>query len=203
MVIIKFFVGIYHQHVRMRIFNAFPGQAHKYITIQEILMNSLLLEINKQADEQIIESKTINDNIDFLTEYLSMSTDQLNEAVTTWLAKVRNAISNGKLDPNKKDAVIKILGALSAITNPDLADALDEKGDLGTILWYAGDKDKTKSNAGLKRLEIIGNHPSVKTFIANAANAVQDPQSIDTFTKQIQARIEPVMNKRLGAERKQ
>jgi len=48
---------------------------------------------------------------------------------------------------------------------------------------------------------MIGNDPSVKTFTANAAKAVEDPQSIDTFTKQIQSKIEPIMNKRLGLER--
>lgn len=165
-------------------------------------MDSLLFQINEHANNTIVESAIINDNIDILTEYLSMSTDQLNEAVTTWLAKVRTVISNGKLDPSKKDSIIKILGALAAVSNPDLADALDAKGDLGTILFNAGDKDNMKSNAGLQRLLMIGRDPSVKTFVANAAKAVEDPQAIDTFTKQIQAKIEPIMNKKLGKERK-
>lgn len=165
-------------------------------------MDSLLFQINNDAKDSLTESGIIAANIDILTEYLSMTTAQLNEAVTTWLAKVRNSISGGKLDPSKKDAVTKILGALAAISNPDLADALDEKGDLGTILFNAGDKDSMKSNAGLQRLLMIGRDPSVKTFVANAVKAIEDPQAIDTFTKQIQAKIEPVMNKKLGIERK-
>ncbi len=164
-------------------------------------MDSLLYQINKNADGMITESTIIANNLDFLTEYLTISMEQLNEAVTTWLARVRNSISNGKLDANKKDSIIKILGALAAISNPDLADALDDRGDLGTILFNAGDKDKNKSNAGLQRLLILGRHPSVKSFVQTAAKAVNNPQSIDAFTKQIQAKIEPIMNKKLSTER--
>lgn len=165
-------------------------------------MNSLLCQINEQAKTVLTENEIINDNIDLLTEYLSMSTEQLNEAVTTWLAKVRNTITSGKLDPAKKDSVVKILGALAAISNPDLADALDEKGDLGTILFNAGDQDNIKSNAGLQRLLMIGNDPSVKTFVANALKAVEDVHTIEAFTKQIQSKIEPIMNKKLAVARK-
>lgn len=164
-------------------------------------MSSLLFEINKSADDTIAENMIIDSNIDFLTEYLSMSTEQLNEAVTTWIAKVRNIISRGKLDPSKKDSVVKILGALSAITNPDLAAALDVKGDLGTILFNAGGRDNVKSNAGLQRLLMIANDPSIKAFVANAEKAVLSPQTIEAFTKKIQAKIEPVMNKKLATER--
>lgn len=164
-------------------------------------MDSLLYQINENVNYVVVERAIIANNLPLLAEYLSMSTEQLNESVTTWLAKVRNIITNGKLDPAKKDSVIKILGALAAISNPDLADALDDKGDLGTILFNAGDKDKAKSNAGLQRLLMLGKDPSVKAFVANATKAVEDPQAIDTFTKQIQAKIEPVMNKRLGVER--
>jgi len=165
-------------------------------------MDSLLHEINKQTDDVITEREIISSNINLVANYLSMSTDQLNESISTWLAKVRNTASTGNLNPEKKDSVVKILGALSAISNPDLADALDEKGDLGTILFNAGGKDKAMSNAGLQRLLMIGNHPSVKSFVANVAQSIDDPQSISTLTKQIQAKIEPVMNKRLAAERK-
>ena len=171
-------------------------------------MNSLLFEINEQADIVVAEAVVIANNVEILAEYLSMSTDQLNEAISTWLAKVRGTISTGKLDPKKKDSVTKILGALSALSNPDLAAALDEKGDLGTILFNAGDKDQLKSNAGLQRLLMIGNHPSVKAFVANAEKAMQqvdvmgNTQPIEVLTKKIQAQLEPIMNKKLTAERK-
>jgi len=165
-------------------------------------MDSLLSQINEQAKDTIAESAIIDTNIDLLAEHLSLSLEQLNEAVSTWLAKVRNTAATGKLDPSKKDSVINILGALAALSNPDLADALDEKGDLGTILYNAGDKDKVKSNAALQRLLMIGREPSVKTFVANATKAIEDPQAIEVFTKQVQSKIEPIMNKKLSIERK-
>jgi len=56
-------------------------------------------------------------NINLVANYLSMSTDQLNESISTWLAKVRNTASTGNLNPEKKDSVVKILGALSAISS--------------------------------------------------------------------------------------
>jgi len=165
-------------------------------------MDSLLFEINKKAKSTLTENEIIDSNINIVENYLSMSTEQLNEAVTTWLAKVRNIITTGKLNPAKKDAVTRILGALAAISNPDLADALDTEGDLGTILFNAGGEDNHKSNEGLQRLLMLGKHPSVKTFMANALRAVEDPQAIEAFTKKIQAKIDPVMNKRLSKERK-
>jgi len=165
-------------------------------------MDSLLCQINEQTKTVLTENEIINGNIGRLTEYLSMSTEQLNEAITTWLVKVRNTITSGKLDPAKKDSVVKILGALSAISNPDLADALDEKGDLGTILFNAGDQDNIKSNAGLQRLLMVGNDPSVRTFVTNALKAVEDVRTIEAFTKQLQSKIEPIMNKKLAIERK-
>lgn len=165
-------------------------------------MDSLLFEINKKAKSTLTEKEIIDSNINLVENYLSMSTEQLNEAVTTWLAKVRNTIATGKLDPKKKEAVTRILGALAAISNPDLADALDTEGDLGTILFNAGGEDNLKSNAGLQRLLMLGKHPSVKTFMQNAMKAVEDPQAIEAFTKQIQAKIDPIMNKRLAKERR-
>ncbi len=166
-------------------------------------MGSLLSQVNGHADNIIEENEIISNNITFLTEYLSMSHDQLNEAVSTWLANVRNVVSRGRLDPSKKDAVIKILGALAAISNEDLADALDEKGDLGTILYNAGGEDKMQSNAGLQRLMLIGREPSVKSFIQRASAAVEDPETINKFTKEIQVKIDRIMNKKLGVARKQ
>ena len=161
-------------------------------------MESLLLEIKRRSDE----NEVIGKNITLLSEKYSISVEILNEAVTTWLAKVRNATAAGKLDPAKKDSVASILGALSAISNPDLADALDERGDLGTVLFNVSSDDRGRSNAALQRLLLIGREPSIKTFVGNALKAMDDPQAIDRMTKQIQTKIEPIMNKKLAAERK-
>lgn len=162
----------------------------------------LLSQINEQVNVTMAENAVISNNITLLAEHLSLSMEQLNEAITTWLSKVRNTIGTGKLDPAKKDSVVSILGALSALSNPDLADALDEKGDLGTILYNAGGKDKLKSNAALQRLLMIGREPSVKAFVANAMKAAEDPHAAEALTKQIQVKIEPIMNKKLAIERK-
>jgi len=163
---------------------------------------NLLFQVNEQANVAINEAENVNKNIDLLTNFLSTDVEQLNEAISSWLTKVRSTVTSGKLDPTKKQDVAQILAALSALSNPDLADALDEKGDLGTILYNAGDKDKVKSNAALQRLLMIGREPSVKTFVANATKAIEDPQAIEVFTKQVQSKIEPIMNKKLSIERK-
>lgn len=182
-------------------------------------MKPLLLEINEQADNVVAENAIIDHNLTLLSEYLSLSAEQLNEAVTSWLAKIRGLSAAGKfagkmgrgatgIPAEKKDAVAKILGALDAITNPDLADALDEKGDLGSILLKVSSENKDESNAALHRLLGIGNHPSVKSFVENAQKVMQsievrnNTQPFEALTKKIQAKIEPIMNKKVATERR-
>ncbi len=165
-------------------------------------MGSLLSQINAGAEVLITENEIISNNIDLLAEYLSMSANQLNEAVGTWLALVRNRVSKGELPRSSKNNVIKILGALDAISNEDLADALDDKGDMGAILWDVGDKDKTKSEAALQRLLAIGNEPSLKKFVQHAASQVENSEKTNAYTMKIHSNIERVMNKRRGKERR-
>lgn len=160
-------------------------------------MGSLLHDINKNLQEQEI----LAENIQNVATFLSLDVEQLNEAVTTWLAKVRNVVSKGTLDPNKKESVAKILGALLALSNPDLADALDEEGDIGTTLYNVSSGDKVLSNAALQKLLQIGNHPSVKSFVQNVMQSIDDPQALEQLTKKIQVKIEPVMNRLLKRER--
>jgi len=165
-------------------------------------MNSLLSQLNEDVNAEIIESQNINTYFDILCEKTSMPIQQLDEAITNWLARVREAASNGTLNPAKKADVASVLGALMAVSEPDLADALDERGDLGTILAAAGDKDKTTSNAALARLRDMGRHPSVRTFTANAAKALDDQNTVVQFINKIQSKIDRTMNQRLGMERK-
>lgn len=165
-------------------------------------MNSLLFELNESANTDIIESQNINAYFDILCEKTSTPIIQLDEAITNWLARVREAAANGNLNPEKKADVAAVLGALLAVSEPDLADALDERGDLGTILAAAGDKDKTTSNAALARLRDMGRHPSVRTFTANAVKALDNQNTVVPFINKIQSKIDRTMNQRLGAERK-
>ena len=169
-------------------------------------MDSLLFQINKQADDALIENEIISANLDLLVDYLSIPDDQLNEAISTWLAKVRNEVASGRLKETEpetvkiKQGIIRALGALSAISNPDLADALDDEGNLGRILFDAGGSDEDASKAALQKLALIGGHPSVKTFVANVAADIDNAQAIDSLTKKIQAKIEPIMNKKRSLE---
>ena len=166
---------------------------------------SFVKSIIEEAEKLQKEQKLIENNILLLIEQSEdiENVEQLNEAVTTWLAKVRNAVATNKLKPELKRSVAEILGALEAISNEDFAEALDEKGDLGVILYNVSGKDPDLSNAALKRLREIGRNPSLKQFVANALAILDDPTKIDSYTKKIQAKIEPVMNKKLNRERKQ
>jgi len=164
-------------------------------------MKTLLNEINENADILVKNEEIITENVKKVGEYLELTPVQLDEAVSSWLVKVKNLVSRNTLNPDKKQQVIKVLAALAAISNPDLAAALNDNGDLGSILFNAGGVDKTASNSALHKLAAIGAHPSVKGFISGAEKAVDDPQGIDIYTKEIQIKIDKVMNKLRGQER--
>lgn len=165
-------------------------------------MDSLLSQLNENVNDDVAESQNINAYFDILCEKTSISIIQLDEAITNWLARVRESAVNGNLDPNKKASVGAVLGALMAVSEPDLADALDEKGTLGTILAAAGDKDQATSNAALSKLRDMGLDPSVRTFTANATKALDDQSTVVQFINKIQSKIDRTMNQRLGMERK-
>ncbi len=165
-------------------------------------MKTLLSEINARLTVQLYEHEIIEENINSLAVYLDLPVDQLNETISNWLATVRTTAVGDALPANKKAAVIKILGALRAISNSALATTLDSQGDLGTVLYTGGGNDKASSVEALNRLARIGNDPAVSSFVELAATAIEDPGTMDVFTKQLQATIEPVMKKLLGVERK-
>lgn len=161
-------------------------------------MDSLLTEINERAHSSII----IEANIDLIVEKWDLTTEQLNEAVTQWLAKIRNAVTSGtNFDDDKKIAYTRILGALQAISNENVADALDTNGDLGTILYDAGGTDKNASKVALNKLLALGRYPTNSSYVANAAKAMEDSELIKDFTNKITTRIEPIMNRKLTQER--
>ncbi len=165
-------------------------------------MDSLLSQLNEDVNADIVESQNINIYFGILCEKTSIPIEQLDEAITSWLARIREAVRNGNLNQEKKKDVAAVLGALSAVSEPDLADALDERGDLGTILAAAGDKNKTTSNAALAKLRNMGLHPSVRTFTANAEKALNNQNTVVQFINKIQSKIDRTMNQRLGIERK-
>lgn len=159
----------------------------------------LFSQINKSAQSSAI----VEGNIDLLTEKWEMSVKTLNEAVTQWLGKIRNAVAKGVNFPeDKKLAYTRILGALQAISNEEIADALDTDSDLGTTLYAAGGSDKNTSKAALQKLLALGRDPTNKSYVENAAQAMQDIEALKQFTNKIATRIEPIMNRKLTQERK-
>jgi len=163
-------------------------------------MNSLLFDINAQvaidADLNII----ISENVDKLTEYLSVTDLQLNETISAWLSDVKLKIINDELDSSKKDNVIRILGVLDALVNVDISHKLDT-GDLGSLLYKAGDKDSITSNAGLHGLLKMSKNDIVKSFVERAAKAVDLPSDVRSYIGNIQTKITRVMNKKISGER--
>jgi len=160
-------------------------------------MDSLFAQINEDAQSSVI----VEGNIDLLIEKWDLPVDQLNEAVTHWLARIRNAVASGtNFDEDKKLAYTRILGALQAISDSNVADALDTDGDLGTILADAGGSDKNASKAALNKLLALGRYPTNKSYVENAAKAMEDSEALKDFTNKIATRIEPIMNKKLKAQ---
>jgi len=163
-------------------------------------MNSLLSDINTQAVREASLNIIIAENVDKLTEYLSLTNLQLNETISAWLSDVKLKIVNGELEPSKKENVVRILGVLDALVNVDISHKLDT-GDLGSLLYKAGDKDPITSNAGLHGLLKMSKNDIVKSFIDRASKAVDLPNDIHTYIASIQNNITRVMNKKIAGER--
>jgi len=163
-------------------------------------MNSLLFDINAQVAIDAGLNIIISENVDKLTEYLSVTDVQLNETISAWLSDVKLKIINGEMESSKKDNVVRILGVLDALVNVDIAHKLDT-GDLGSLLYKAGDKDSITSNAGLHGLLKMSKNDIVKTFVERAAKAVDQPSDIHAYIGNIQTNITRVMNKKIAGER--
>lgn len=163
---------------------------------------SLIQQIDEAVIQQAEVDARIEGNIDALLESAEVTIEQLDEAVTQWVAKLRNAIGRGRLDPNKKGSIVNILGSLLAMSDEDVADALDEKGDMGSLLDAIGGADKQLSNAALKRLVQLGRHPSVRTYVQRAQEIVDgDPNEAGQALKKVQMSLDQVMRRKLQRER--
>lgn len=162
---------------------------------------SLLKNINDTVTLQEHEVNTISANVDLLSENIDENFGFITEAITQWLAKVGKVVGGGRLDPEKAKSVAEILGAISALGNPDTAAAFDEKGDLGTVLYMASSANPQESNAALKRLREIGRHESARTYTQQATQAMQDPTAFTDYVNKTKTDIDRVMRTKLAKEK--
>ena len=165
-------------------------------------MFSLLHQLNEAANETLAEEELISRNIVRLIETSEgLDLEQINETITSYLNTAARAAEGGKLDDSQKENVASVFAAVAALINPDLADAFDERNDLGAILYKADAGGDEAGNAALNRLREIGNHPSARTFKQQAIQAVNDPARIKSMADKLRIKIEPIMNKKISAMR--
>lgn len=163
----------------------------------------LLQEINTTAQLHEQQMDIFSSNVALLSENIDESSEFITEAITNWLAKVGKVVGGGNLDPEKAKSVSEILGAVSALGNPDTAAAFDEKGDLGTVLYKASSQNPQESNAALKRLREIGRHESARTYTQQAAQAMTDPAAFNSYVNKAKVDIDRIMRIKLSKEKQQ
>lgn len=163
----------------------------------------LLQEINITAQLHEQQVEIFSSNVELLSENINESSEFITEAITNWLAKVGKVVGGGKLDPEKAKSVSEILGAVTALGNPDTAAAFDEKGDLGTVLYKASSQNPQESNAALKRLREIGRHESARTYTQQAAQAMTDPATFSDYVNKAKTDIDNTMRTKLAKEKQQ
>jgi len=162
----------------------------------------ILQQINETVNAVNKQHQIVSTNIDIVLEKSTdLTADQLNEAVTNWLARLRGAAEKGNVDPSKKQGIAYVLGALMALSDPNIADALDERNDLGTMLYAVSSDNKEDSKAALQRLVQIGRHPSLKSYVAQASETLDNPDTINQVANQLQTKIDQVMRSKLSKER--
>lgn len=162
---------------------------------------SLIKDINDTVALHEHEVNVISANITLLSENIDENSEFITEAITQWLAKVGKVVGGGRLDPEKAKSVAEILGAVSALGNPDTAAAFDEKGDLGTVLYMASSANPQESNAALKRLREIGRHESARTYTQQATQSMQDPTAFAEYVNKAKTNIDRVMRTKLSKEK--
>ena len=162
---------------------------------------SLIKQLNESINQQAVLEEMWETNVSSLMESTDMTATQLNEAATQWIAKLRYALERGRLDPQKQSQFTNILGSLIALSDENVADALDEKGDMGSLLDVVSGPDKKMSNAGLRKLVELGRHPSIKSYVQRAGEIIANPREAGNALKQVQTKIDQVMRRKLQRER--
>lgn len=161
---------------------------------------SLIKQLNENVNHQSDLEEMWETNVSALMESADMTATQLNEAATQWIAKLRYALERGRLDPQKQPQFVNILGSLIALSDENVADALDEKGDMGSLLDVVSGPDKKMSNVALRKLVDLGRHPSIKTYVQRAKEIISNPREAGNALKQVQTKIDQVMRRKLQRE---
>ncbi len=167
-------------------------------------MGSLLSIINKAADEYIVNEETLGiiaKNLDYVREGIDISAVQLDEAITNWIARAKNAIRDDKMSVEQKQNAAAVFAALLALTNKHLEGSYNASGDLGQILTDISGDDPEADLAATKKLRNMGR--SSETYLQQAIQAVENPGEIGKFATALQAKIEPVMNRNKSQEMQQ
>jgi len=162
---------------------------------------SLIKQLNESANQQAALEKMWELNVSALMESADVTATQLDEAATQWIAKLRYALERGRLDPRKQPQFENILGSLLALSDENVADALDEKGDMGSLLDVVSGEDSKMSNAALRKLVELGRHPSIKTYVQRAKEIIANPKEAGNALKQVQTRIDQTMRRKVQQER--
>ena len=167
-------------------------------------MDSLLQQINESAEKVLAEDEIISKNIDLVVEKKEVDLEELNEAITNILATAARKIEGGAVADEDKDNLAAVLGAVAALSNPDIADAFDTRGNLGEILRNADvDMNDPKAKSAVNQLMAIGNHPSSRGYKQQALDMVNDPTKITQWTQKIRMPVERVMNQKVAMAKQQ
>ena len=163
---------------------------------------SLIKQLNESVNTQTALEETWDASVTALMEATDMTATQINEAATQWIRKLGYALERGRLDPRKQAAFASILGALLAIADGkgEIADALDEKGDMGGLLAKVSGEDKALSDGALKRLVQIGRDPSVRGYVKRAQEIFANPAEAGNALKKAQISIDRVMTRKVQQE---
>lgn len=174
---------------------------------------NLISEINESAKSLVETTTFVTKNLESLTNIDTIGIELVNEAVQEFLNTYAIKIANGELenqDDKKvskiKDNVINIFAALQALSQQDLASAFDDqsKQPLGQVLSdFYGKNGKEAHKIAANRLNMIGKHPSTRSYRTQADQAVNTPEQITAYANKIRTNIEPVMNTMLSRERQQ
>ncbi len=165
-------------------------------------MMDLFQQINNETRSTELVEQTILNNLQLMVKDEDQTIVDLHEAATQWLAKLKNVVSNNNLQPEQKQNAIYALSALMALSVPEFADAIDEKGDIGLVLYNVNSSNPQDSDWALKRLIAIGRHPSIsKGYQAKAKAAIEDPDTLNQTVSKIQLPIDKLMTKKLAKQK--
>ena len=154
------------------------------------------MKLHQQINEQVKIDAVITANVHVITEHSEITTEQLNEAVTHWLANLRSVIGKGTFDETKKPTFAMILGSLIALSDPVNIDALNiKKSELLRNFQSVTSPDKQASGDALRTLQNLGRDPSISGYVDQAKDLLDNPEELNTASKKLQVKLNRIMDK--------